>query len=148
MVNLRPQIERGAQSKQARWYFSQVQRVTSTLTQLNQGGNNMGNFGQCDFGAITPELVLRSLLSGITAGVSCGLRFVEVNVGGKTMTKPGGCASFEDLFTLFQRSLMIADDGVVAIRSTSITNGVGENHMCQGYAVGVVRCEDEDGRDL
>lgn len=50
----------------------------------------MGNFGQCDFGAITPELVLRSLLSGITAGVSCGLRFVEVNVGGKTMTNLAG----------------------------------------------------------
>ena len=47
----------------------------------------MGNFGQCDFGAITPELVLRSLLSGITAGVSCGLRFVEVNVGGKIHDK-------------------------------------------------------------
>lgn len=115
----------------------------------------MGNFGQCDFGAITPELVLRSLLSGITAGVSCGLRFVEVDVGGKTMTKPGGCASFEDLFTLFQRSLMIADDGVVAIRSTTTNsaNGVGlENctSCANGYALweyaSSLFSEDEDGK--
>lgn len=85
----------------------------------------MSNFNSCDFGAITPELVLRSLLSGITAKNTCGLRIVTVDVSTLTMSAPTQCATANDLFTLFQRALVMAADGKVALRVASTTSAAG-----------------------
>lgn len=115
----------------------------------------MSDFGSCDFGAISPDLVLRSLLSGITSGVSCGVRIVEVSVIGKTISRPIACASHEDVWSLFARSLMMADDGKVAIRAAKTTSADGaglENCVsCESgftlwdYASSVFS-QDEDGK--
>ena len=78
----------------------------------------MSNFNECDFGAITPELVLKSLLSGIIAFPACGIRTVKSSTQGKTLSSPHNCTTATDLWVLFTRALMIADDGKVAIRTT------------------------------
>ena len=84
----------------------------------------MSDFGTCDFGAITPELLLRSLLSGITAQptFACGVRLQPTSTAGKTLSKVGGCASVEDLMTVFRRALIIGYDDKVAIRTTTTTS--------------------------
>lgn len=89
----------------------------------------MSNFTDCDFGAITPDLLLRSLLSGITAmpDLTCGIRAQDVDELGLTLTKVQLCATAYDLFELFKRALMIGYDGKVAIRTitTSSNEGAG-----------------------
>ena len=84
----------------------------------------MSDFGTCNFGAITPELLVRSLLSGITAQptFACGIRFQPVSTSGKTLSKVESCASLEDLMTIIQRSLMIGYDNAVAIRVNEVSS--------------------------
>ena len=114
----------------------------------------MSDFNSCGFGAISPELVLRSLLSGIQAIDSCGLRTVDVDTSQMTLISPLSCGSAEDLWTLFTRSLVMADDGLVAIRTTTTTSleGAGLDNCggCVGAYFwteigGAIFVEDENG---
>lgn len=114
----------------------------------------MSDFGSCEFGAISPELVLRSLLSGIQGNKSCGLRLVVVDVSEKEMTNLGICTDALDLFTVFKQTLVMADDGFVAIRTALHTaaDGEGLDHCaaCQsGYSMdeyaGSMFSKDTDG---
>lgn len=114
----------------------------------------MSDFNSCDFGAITPELVLQSLISGITGKPNCGLRIVDVSLGGAPVTHPATCASINDFWSLILRSLVIATDGKVAIHTitTASMDGAGlENCVeCGGTATmqeygGSLFSEDEAG---
>lgn len=100
----------------------------------------MGTFNSCGFGAISPELIIRSLLNSISGEPNCGIRVVDVDTSAMTMTNPFVCGSFEDVFTLFQRSLMLADDNQIAIRSTTTNSVNGANlEVCgncgDGYGI-------------
>ena len=114
----------------------------------------MSDFGSCDFGAITPELMIKSLISGINERPTCGLRVVDVDTSGVTMYSTVPCATAMDLWSLFLRSLTIADDGMVAIRSTTTTanNGSGLStcgNCADGWsiyeAMGSLFCQDASG---
>lgn len=87
----------------------------------------MSYFNSCGFGAITPELLVRSLLSGITANgdFACGVRTQDVSTTTKTLSKVEPCATFVDFMALFQRSLIMAYDGKVAIRTTTTSSNEG-----------------------
>jgi len=114
----------------------------------------MSNFLSCDFGAISPELVVRSLAGGIDALSVCGVRTVNVDTSEKTLSKVGTCGSAEDLWTLFRRAMIIADDDMVAIRTTttSSSNGAGVSNCfscTNAYTIyeqiGAMFSQDEDG---
>jgi hypothetical protein len=85
------------------------------------------DFNSCGFGAISPEMLVKSLLSGIQAFSACGIRTVAVDVSGKTLSSPHACSTAEDFWNLFLRSLVMADDDKVAIRTTytASANGAG-----------------------
>ncbi len=114
----------------------------------------MSDFNSCDFGVITPDLVLQSLLSGITGRPACGLRVKDIDTDGVTMYSTQPCATVSDLFALIQRSLVIADDDNVAIRCTTTTSleGAGlstcgdcdSNYQWWEY-VGSLFCQDVSG---
>lgn len=98
----------------------------------------MSDFGTCDFGAITPELVFRSLISGIQNAESCGIRIVAVDTSQKTLSTPIACSTPEYFWSLLHQTLMIADDGQVAIRANVVSSangaGLGTCGDCQdGY---------------
>ncbi len=114
----------------------------------------MSDFTDCGFGAISPELLIRSLLSGINGRPACGIRVNDTDTDQTTMYVAESCGSAEDLMSLFQRALVMADDGHVAIRSTTTTaiNGAGLSTCgsCQsGYNVyeylGSIFCQDASG---
>lgn len=112
------------------------------------------DFNSCGFGAISPEMLVKSLLSGIQAFSACGIRTVAVNVSGKTLSSPHACSTAEDFWNLFLRSLVMADDDKVAIRTvyTSSANGAGLDTCgnCGDYftvweTLQAIFIEDEDG---
>jgi len=114
----------------------------------------MSDFGTCEFGAITPELVLRSLLSGIQGNASCGLRLTVVDVSQKEMTNLIVCTDIADLWTIFTQTLTIAHDGLVSIRAAIHTSlegaGLDTCGACQsGYTMaeyaGSMFSKDTDG---
>ena len=114
----------------------------------------MSDFTDCGFGAISPELLIRSLLSGINGRPACGIRVEDTSTTGQTMYVAETCGSAEDLMSLFQRALVMADDGHVAIRSTTTTaiNGAGLStcgNCASGYNVyeylGSIFCQDASG---
>lgn len=75
----------------------------------------MSDFTTCDFGAITPELLIRSLLSGITGIEACGIRMKMYDIV-DVATPVYQCTTPTDFMELFRKALVIADDGKVAIR--------------------------------
>lgn len=116
----------------------------------------MSDFTSPLFGAITPELLVRSLVSGIIAQPTfgCGIRLQGVDTSQKTLSKVPVCATFIDLMTTFQRSLMMAYDGKVAIRTTTTTTlegaSIEECIACgNGYSIeellSACFVQDEDG---
>lgn len=116
----------------------------------------MSDFTSCEFGVISPELLVRSLISGIVAqpDSACGIRFQGVDTSLKTLSKVEICATFLDLMTIFQRSLIMAYDGNVAIRTTTTTTlegaSIEECAACQNaYSIeellSSLFVQDEDG---
>ena len=98
------------------------------------------DFNSCGFGGITPELIFRSVLRGYSpiGGLEpfCGLGIVETTCSRGHIT-PHVCTSENDLYLLIQRSLVMADDGKVAIRSCTSTNNNGLGlASCQSCASG------------
>ena len=79
------------------------------------------DFGSCGFGAITPELILRSLVA--TKGGLNSLRIESyTNV---TQTSPIHCATKEDFQINLSRALTMAQDGAVALRVNFVV-GLGD----------------------
>ena len=87
----------------------------------------MADFIDCGIGAITPEILVRALLSGVTAlpDKTCGLRAQDVDESGLTLSKIEVCATKYDLFELFKRALVIGYDGKAAIRTITISSNDG-----------------------
>lgn len=79
-----------------------------------------------NFGAITPELLIRSLLSGINALDACGIRVKEYAAIDEAHSVHT-CTTPSDFIELFKKALVMADDNKVAIRvlRTDSANGVG-----------------------
>lgn len=91
----------------------------------------MSDFNSCEFGAITPELLARSLLSGIDSLNSCGIR-TTVSTSIANQQTLYMCSTPTDLFELFRRALIIAPDGKVAIRVLETTSVDGDKlSTCQ-----------------
>jgi len=74
----------------------------------------MADLTACGFGAITPELIFRSLIG---CDESTGMPAIRANLhmGEGRFTSPLKCASFEDFLILLQRSLSMGNDGHVLI---------------------------------
>ena len=84
----------------------------------------MSDFNSCGFGAITPELIFRSILRG-TTNIAVLEGFCALGCVGTTATRrstPFVCTDANDLFSLLQRSLVMADDGKVALRVVTISS--------------------------
>lgn len=91
----------------------------------------MSDFNSCEFGAITPELLVRSLLSGIDSLNSCGIR-TTVSTSIANQQTLYTCSTPTDFFELFRRALIIAPDGKVAIRVLETTSVDGDGlSTCQ-----------------
>lgn len=114
----------------------------------------MSDFGACNFGAITPELVFRSLLSGIQGSGSCGLRIQAVDTDRLTLTQPIYCGTPEDFWSLLHQTLMIGTDGKVVIRTNLVESSEGDGldgcgNCGDGYllyeAFSAIFCRDENG---
>ncbi len=97
----------------------------------------MADFIDCGIGAITPEILVRALLSGVTAlpDKTCGIRAQDVDEAGLTLSKVQACATSYDLFELFKRALVIGYDGKVAIRTITISSNDGAGlETCESCA--------------
>lgn len=81
----------------------------------------MSDFGACNFGAISPELIFRTLVSGIQNAGSCGIRMHGVDTSALTLTQPVYCGTPEDFWSLLHQTLIISHDGKVAIRTNFVT---------------------------
>jgi hypothetical protein len=80
------------------------------------------DFNACGFGAITPELILRSLIGCV---VSNDMPVLRSYCGTAVVTTPVHCGSWEDFQINLRRALVMANDGYVAIRINYVTSEIG-----------------------
>ena len=84
-------------------------------------------FTNAKFGAITPELILRSLIGCV---VGTGQAVFRVEMHTDTTTSPVHCASFEDFQINLRRCLAMADDGYVTLRVNVVSDTVSTCGLC------------------
>ena len=92
------------------------------------------DFNVCGFGAITPELILRSLIGCITG---TGVKVFRIEGYTNVATTPAtACASYEDFMINLQRAMDMADDGQVTLRMNMLSaadGGCGCNEAATWY---------------
>ena len=76
------------------------------------------DFTDCGFGAITPELILRSLIGCITASP---MRAFRIETHTNIVTSAVHCANYEDFQINLNRALAMASDDKPTLRVNMIT---------------------------
>lgn len=93
------------------------------------------DFDSCGFGAISPELILRSLIGCVDNLAGTYTQAVlRVELHSEAMTSPVHCASFEDFQINLRRCLDMALDGHVTLRVNVFSRSVDTCGLCANAA--------------
>ena len=81
----------------------------------------MSDFTDCDFGAITPDLILRSLIGCVDSILFPTAKGLRVELNQALTTTPVHCLTFEDFNINLRRCLAMAEDGYVTLRINAVS---------------------------